>query len=83
MCQLFSMQLSLPDLQGKMQHQPTSPGPQVSIWAHAEASRMANASPFEEDEDNEEEPEKPKVQAVAWSSYVKLCQAAVKWGMVL
>jgi len=26
---------------------------------------MANASPFEEDEDNEEEPEKPKVQAVA------------------
>ena len=29
----------------------------------AEASRMANASPFEEDEDNEEEPEKPKVQA--------------------
>lgn len=44
---------------------------------------MANASPFEEDEDNEEEPEKPKVQAVAWSSYVKLCQAAVKWGMVL
>ena len=36
---------------------------------------MANASPFEEDEDNEEEPEKPKVQAMAWSSDVKLCQA--------
>lgn len=35
---------------------------QVSVDAK-EASRMANASPFEEDEDNEEEPEKPKVQA--------------------
>lgn len=27
-----------------------------------QASRMANASPFEEDEDAEDEPERPKVQ---------------------
>jgi len=35
---------------------------QVSVDAK-EASRMANASPFEEDEDAEDEPERPKVQA--------------------